>query len=207
MVPVVASVMVLTLLFDFLDGLLGRYIWQVRDQYLPKFPTVPGVGLIATLLVIYLAGVITTNVLGRQIVHALDGFFARLPVIRNVYSAIKQLIHSVSQGEKGSFQRVVLVEFPTAGTWTVGFVTGDLKDLAGKTYLSVFVATAPNPTTGYALVVPVERAIESPMSVEEAFKFLLSGGVIRPPKLANVAISDCGSGSPKAKTKKTQAKP
>ena len=100
------------------------------------------------------------------------------------------MLQSISNDSSTSFKRVVLIEFPAAGTWTVGFVTGELTDADGKEYLSVFVATAPNPTTGYAMVVHKDRAVPTAMSVEEGFKFLMSAGVVRPMRLTDKAMPE-----------------
>lgn len=216
--PVVAAVWVFVLLFNWVDGFLAPLIWFGVDKILPgegSYRTLlqvhcsanpqggffswrqiksctgfPGAGVVTTVLLVYVAGLLTTNFAGRRLVHYMDSFFSGLPFLGGVYSAVKQLLASISQANSKTFQRVVLVEFPVAGNWTVGFVTGELTDDDGRDYVSVFVATAPNPTTGFAMVVRKERAIETPMSVEEGFKFLVSAGVVRPQRLTSRPLDE-----------------
>lgn len=197
--PIVAVVWLLYTFFTWIDGILSPAIWRGVYTLWGELTILgvsigctpgqgcqgpPGAGFITTALLIYIVGVLATNILGRQAVTWLDRIFARFPVVGGVYTAVKQVLQAISNSSSSSFKRVVLIEFPAAGTWTVGFVTGELKDKRGE-YLSVFVATAPNPTTGYAMVVRKDRAVKTSMTVEEGFKFLMSAGVVRPEQLAD----------------------
>lgn len=215
-VPVVAALWVLWTLFQWVDGFLAPAIWRWVDHFWgntqilgftvggcksapchalvdctgPKCKGPPGAGFITTLLLIYVTGALATNFLGRRVVGWLDSVFVRFPFIGGIYTAVKQLLQSISNTSSSSFKRVVLVEFPVAGNWTVGFVTGELSDSKGHEFLSVFVATAPNPTTGFAMVVRKERALPTSMTVEEGFKFLMSAGVVRPRRLSDEPFPD-----------------
>jgi uncharacterized membrane protein len=144
----------------------------------------PLVSVILAVLVIYVIGLIGGNVLGRQLLGLLESLLLRIPVVRGIYSAARQFVDTFSRPEGTAFRGVVLVEFPREGTWSLGFVTGtaprEVVAHAAEKLVSVFVPTTPNPTGGYLLFVPERNAIRLEMSVDEALKMVISGGVLSP---------------------------
>lgn len=145
------------------------------------------IGLILAVVLIYIAGVVVTSFIGRRFYRMGERFIARVPLIRNVYPAVKQVtdfFFSSDADEKVNFNRVVAVQYPRKGLWSVGLVTGDtmklIEEVAGQRCLTVFVPSSPTPFTGYVITVPKSDTIDLPISVEEALKFAVSGGVVIP---------------------------
>ena len=176
-VPIILTYLVIKFLFEFVDGLLKPLITHLLGYY--WF----GLGLIITLLIILLAGVLTKNFLGAALHKLIETVLARLPFISPIYSGAKQLLEAVTIPSKGSFKEVVLVEYPRNGVYAVGLVTRKVEILAeGKLrpFVTVLIASTPTPFSGMAILYPVEEVIEIDMSVEDALKFLVSGGVVSP---------------------------
>lgn len=176
--PLAVTYTVLAWLFGVLDNFLGR-LFTVLFGY-----KVPGLGLVATIVVIFLMGAMVTNVLGRRLVRGFETVLMRIPLARTVYSATKQISDSIFIKRRGAFQRAVLVEWPRKGLYSVGFVTGEST---GETQMktpprvfNVFIVTTPNPTTGFLILVPEEEIIPLEMSVEDALKLVISGGLVSP---------------------------
>jgi uncharacterized membrane protein len=154
------------------------------DTYLPF--TVPGVGLIFAILVITLLGFLTANLVGRTVVTFGENLLDRTPFVRNIYRGLKQLFQTVLSQSSRSFQKVVLIEYPTDGVWRVGFVAtrakGEIADtMPDENLLCVFIPNTPNVTAGFLVFVPRERAVTLDMSVEEAAKMIISSGLVVPP--------------------------
>jgi uncharacterized membrane protein len=152
-------------------------------------------GFVIALALVLAVGVIVANVVGRTIGRAVERFIMSLPVLNQIYPYIKQVTDFLLAQEKKEklFSRVVLVEFPRKGSWVVGMVTGSgIAKLPGKEekeYLTVFVSTTPSPLTGFAIMVPRDETIESDMTIEEAFRFIISGGVIAPHSSISANVS------------------
>ncbi|HEY3247686.1 MAG TPA: DUF502 domain-containing protein [bacterium] len=176
--PLAVTFTVLAWLFQFLDNFLGRLITYIFGR------PIPGAGLVATVAVIFLIGALVTNVLGRRMVRAMDSILMRIPLARSIYSATKQISDSIFIRRKGAFQRVVLLQWPRKGTYIIGFVTADggAEKWIGspRRFLNVFMVTTPNPTSGFLMFVPEEETIPLPISVEDALKLVLSGGIVGP---------------------------
>ncbi|MEE8408252.1 MAG: DUF502 domain-containing protein [Myxococcota bacterium] len=157
---------------------LGRWAETAWVDYLA-----PLVSIALSLLFIYLLGLIGENVIGRQLLKWIDKLLMQVPVVRGIYSATRQFLDTFSR-EGRAFNRVVLVEYPRKGLWTMALMTADTKgEVQYRTeqqIVSVFVPTTPNPTSGWLLFVPEEDVIELEMSVDEAFKMIISGGVLTP---------------------------
>ena len=134
-------------------------------------------------LLVYVIGLITTNILGKKLVALGETLILRIPVMKSIYSVSKQVVDAISSSNQGAFKSVVLVEFPRAGVKSLGFVTGTFDDNSGSRVYKVFVPTSPNPTTGFLLFVSAGEIHETGLSVEEAFKMLISGGVLTGRKL------------------------
>ena len=152
-------------------------VGQVSDTVIRAF------SFVLFVILMYIVGVIATHILGVRFIALAEGLILRIPVIKSIYSVSKQMVDAISSTNRNAFKSVVLVEFPRPGVRTLGFVTGTVDDRAGGRMFKVFVPTAPNPTTGFLLFVAAAEIQETGMSVEEAFKMLISGGVISGDKL------------------------
>jgi len=145
---------------------------------------VPGFGVLLTLLVILGTGVLAANILGQRLVNFGESLLARIPVVKSIYTSVKQVSDTLLSSQGQAFRQAVLVRFPQADTWTVGFLTGApgeeiVRHIQGE-HISVYVPTTPNPTSGYMLIVPRAQAIDLDMSVEQALKYVISMGVAGP---------------------------
>ncbi|MFO1463468.1 MAG: DUF502 domain-containing protein [bacterium] len=143
---------------------------------------IPGIGLLFALLLILLTGTVTRFYLGKKLVALGDRIFDRIPLGRGIYKAIKQFLNTIAGDSSKSFRKVVLVEFPTPGSFVIGFVTGfasgEVQEKTEEKVLNIFVPTTPNPTTGFFFMMPERKITPLTMSVEEAFKLIVSGGVV-----------------------------
>jgi len=146
----------------------------------------PGFRILIVFLVLMLTGLLAANFIGRSVVERWERLLGRIPLVRSIYKSVKQVGDTVLAPNGQAFRRAVLVQFPHAGSWTVALVTGKpsaevAKHLAGE-HISVYVPTTPNPTSGYFLVVPTDQTIELDMTVDTALKYIVSMGVVTPPK-------------------------
>lgn len=153
------------------------------ETYLPF--TVPGLGLLIVIVALTVIGALTAGMLGRFWTRTIEHLLARMPVIRNVYSAIKQIFETVLAQQSNAFRQVVLFEYPRRGSWAIGFITGmtegEVQDLTTDEVVNVFLPTTPNPTSGYLLFLPRRELVVLSMSVEEGIKMVVSGGIVTPP--------------------------
>jgi uncharacterized membrane protein len=144
---------------------------------------IPGLGLVLTAVIVFVTGVVVTNLFGMRIVNIGERLLARIPLVRSIYTSVKQVTQSLFSSGK-SFRKVVLVEYPRKGMWSLAFQTGvgagEISDKTGKKIANVFIPTTPNPTSGFFLMVPHEDVIELEMSVDDGLKMLLSVGVVIP---------------------------
>jgi uncharacterized membrane protein len=171
--PFLLTLYFLWLVFGFVDGLIGPVLKLIIGQRLP------GVGFIFTVGLILGTGMLATNYLGRRLLAWGDRLFIRLPLVRSVYQTLKQLVHAVFSEKQKAFQRVVLVEYPRKGVYSLAFLTRDVEE-AGEMVMA-FVPTTPNPTSGFLLLIPKKEVKYLDMSVEDGLKLIVSGGVIVPP--------------------------
>jgi len=179
--PLLVTYLLLRFLFETLDQLLDPIIQGILGR------RIPGLGFLASVAIIFIAGILTTNIVGRKLVALTEGFLLRIPLVKNVYSASKQLFDAITLPGKEAFRQVVMLEYPRSGVYALGFITATrakgFQDLVGEPTVNVFVPTAPNPTSGFFLVVPEKSVIPVPISVEEALKLIVSGGLIVPAAL------------------------
>ena len=149
----------------------------------------PGLGVILLLVMLYLLGLIVSNVVGRQIFRLVEGIANRIPLVKTTYNVGRQLSSTLSLPEKQVFKRAVLVEYLKPGMWTIGFVTGTLMDKSNndEVLLKVFVPTPPNPISGTMIVVRESQTRDPGWTIEEALKAVISGGVISPAEIKKVA--------------------
>ncbi|HEY4745565.1 MAG TPA: DUF502 domain-containing protein [Desulfuromonadaceae bacterium] len=175
-IPVGITIFILKFLFNFADGILGSYLDDLMTLVSHHESHLPGLGMITGAVVIYLAGILATNVLGKQLFRWGDELLTRIPLVKSIYSSSKQLTQVFREG-KTSYRRAVFVEWPRPGVRAIGFVTAEVER-DGRRLVVVYVPTMPNPTSGFALFFPEDQVYESGMSVEEAVKFVVSGGVV-----------------------------
>jgi len=182
-IPIGLTLYILFFLIDIMDGLLKIIPVRYHPDTLLGIH-IPGLGIIVTLALITIAGLVTTSYVGYKIVQSGEDLVDRIPFVRNIYQAIKKISDSMFMDKRSSFKKVVLVEFPRKGVYTIGFVTGvpsgEIRKKAGQNCISVFLPTTPNPTSGYLIIVPEDELIQMDMSVEEALTFIISVGIVTP---------------------------
>jgi uncharacterized membrane protein len=177
-IPFGITIFILKFLFNFADGILGSYLDRLIELYGRSSGHIPGIGMITGAVVIYLTGLVATNVLGNRLLKLGDDLMARIPLVKSIYSSSKQLIKVFKEGGS-SYRRAVFVEWPRPGVRAVGFVTAELER-DGEQLVVVYIPTMPNPTSGFALWFRECDVYESGMTVEDAIKFVVSGGVVIP---------------------------
>jgi len=182
--PLGITFLVLKFVFNTLDSILGPLIPDITISLFDRIYHLPGVGIIAFFLLLYLIGLVTTNVLGRKLISWGDRLFTTIPVVKNIYTSSKQLTDAFSATRKGSFRQAVFVEFPQEGNYMLGFVTNELMDLEHQKKLTVFVPTAFVPPQGFLLFLPKEKILPSQLTVEEAIKAIMSVGIVTPQALS-----------------------
>jgi uncharacterized membrane protein len=182
-VPIGLTLYILFFLIDIMDSLLKIIPVRYHPDTLLGIH-IPGLGTIATVILIFICGLITASYVGNKIVQSGEDLLYRIPFVRNIYQAIKRFSDTMVMDRRSSFKRVVLVEFPRKGIYTIGFVTGkpdlEFKKEPGQNYVSVFLPTTPNPTSGYLIIVPEAELVEVHMSVEEALTYIISVGIVTP---------------------------
>lgn len=172
--PILATVWILTVLFNFFDGFAAPLL----DSLLPIH--IPGLGVIIALIFMYLLGILVTNFLGKKIVSIGEAILRKIPLANTIYGTAKQITQSVSGASNKAFKKAVLINYPRPGLWTIAFVTGDSIDDNGESYYHLFVPTTPNPTSGVMVIIPKSDVVDSNLSVEEALKTIISGGMLGP---------------------------
>jgi len=182
--PLGITFLVLKFVFNTLDSILDPLIPDITISLFDRIFHLPGVGIIAFFFLLYLIGLITTNVLGRKLIHWGDRLFATIPVVKNIYTSSKQLTDAFSATRKGSFRQAVFVEFPQEGNYVLGFVTNELTDRAQQKKVTVFVPTAFVPPQGFLLFLPKEKVLPSQLTVEDAIKAIMSVGIVTPHTLS-----------------------
>jgi uncharacterized membrane protein len=183
LVPLAITLWVLNLIISTMDQslLLLPERWQPKSVF--GFH-IPGLGTILTLLVIFFTGLLTRNFIGKQVVHGWELLLKRIPVVSSIYSSVKQVSDTLFSSSGNAFRKALLVQYPREGAWTIAFLTGvpggDVKNHLVGDYVSIYVPTTPNPTSGFFLMVPRADTIELDMSVDEALKYIVSMGVVSP---------------------------
>ena len=174
-VPLWMTYAALKFFFRILDGFFGRLVRQWLG-----FP-IPGLGFVLLLIFVYGIGMVSSNILGRSLVHFGESVLHRIPLVKHIYQASKQMIQTVSRSTSFGFKRVVLVEYPRPGLLAVGFVTNMVHDerTRGQS-LVVFIPTTPNPTSGVFEIVPEREVMECTLSIEDGIKMVMSGGLVLP---------------------------
>lgn len=190
-VPLGVTFLVVKLLVDLTDQVLLLLPTQYRPEHVLGF-NLPGVGIALTLLIVMITGMIFANLFGRRLVRLWEDILARIPLVRSIYSSVKQITETLFSAQGKSFRKVVLVEYPRRELWTLAFLTGDtaqgLIDITERDLASIYVPTTPNPTSGFFIMVPREDIVELDISVEAGLKLILSTGVVVPDELIQQAL-------------------
>ncbi len=162
---------------------------NIIEPFQRKFPLidVPGIGFVVVLLLILITGFLASNLIGRRVIAVGERMLRRLPIIRRIYSASKELSEVFLADKKTAFQRVVLIRYPHHDSFAIAFVTnekvGPVSEKVGQELINVFIPTTPNPTSGFMLMIPIRETFPLPINVEEAMKIVISGGAFAPPLL------------------------
>ena len=181
-VPLALTVFVVKFFLELINNL-------VPQKYLPEAifnldTTIPGSGILLVLIVILITGVLVTNILGRKLVALWEKVLNKIPGFRNVYNVLKKVSDTVFNTSTESFRKAFLIQYPSKGIWVIAFQSGDYKGKAesiiGEEIINLFVPTTPNPTSGFFVMMAKKDAFELDMSVEEAFKLVISAGVVTP---------------------------
>ena len=181
--PLAATIFVIRLLITLMDRTILLIPPEFRPENVLGF-SIPGFGVIVGIFILLVTGMFAANLFGRRLVTFWESILSRIPLVRSIYSSVKQVTETIFSDNNRSFRKAVLVEFPRQGVWSVGFLSnrGMQKaiDATGQELISVFVSTTPNPTTGFIMMVPASEVIELDMTIEEAFKYIISMGVVVP---------------------------
>lgn len=177
--PIALTLYLIWVFIRFIDNAVGSLLPLIHSA------NVPGLGLVLAVVGLTVIGALTRNYLGRLVVRISERIVARMPVIRSLYAAVKQIFETVLASRSNSFREVVLTEWPRPGMWTMAFVTvqpkGDIPNTVGADAVAIYVPTTPNPTSGYLMFVPRRDLVTLPMTVEEGIKFIISCGIVAPP--------------------------
>jgi len=182
-IPLVITIWVLKLVVDMLDQSLLLLPLALRTENWLGIH-IPGLGVLLTLLIVFLTGAVTANLIGQRLVHFWHEILHRIPVVSSIYSSVKQVSDTLFSSSGDAFRKALLVQWPREGMWTIGFLTGTpggdvTRHLRGD-YVSVYVPTTPNPTGGYFVMMLRKDVIELDMSVDTALKYVISMGVASP---------------------------
>ncbi len=180
--PILFTVLLLIAILDFLDGILGNFVNRIMIKFFGFY--IPGVGLISFLILTFVVGFFARKYIGKAFLSLFEKFFLKFPLIKLIYPAAKQIIQFLFSAEEVPFKKVVLVEYPRRGIYVIGFFTNEgLKDACTKTGLdlvNVFIPSPPNPLSGFYIMMERKEVITLEISVEDALKLIVSGGVVNP---------------------------
>ncbi len=177
-IPIAITIWIVLWLLSFVNNLVLPYV-----RYIIPVPDIPGIGIALTIFLIFLSGIVAQNYFGRKLIVLWDNLINKIPLVRSIYIATKQLMENLFNTKgKGKFKEAVLVEFPRKGMLSIGFVSNKVK-IDDKTYYLLYIPTAPNPTSGYTIFVEEKEVTHTDISVEEATKIILSGGLVTKDKI------------------------
>ena len=184
-IPLALSVLLIKFFLEIVNNLVPTRL--LPESLLNLDTTIPGSGIVLVILVILITGALVTNILGRKLLDLWERALNKIPGFRNIYNALKKISSTVLNTSSESFRKAFLIQYPSKGIWVIAFQSGDYKgeveSIIGKDVINLFVPTTPNPTSGFFVMIPKKDAIELQMSVEEAFKLVISAGVVTPENL------------------------
>ena len=181
-IPLILTIIVIKFFLEFVDSLIPQ-------EYLPEAvfnleTSIPGSGIILLFLIILITGIFVTNILGRRLVALWERLLNRIPGFRNIYNILKKVSDTVLNTSSQSFKKAFLIQYPSKGIWVIAFQSGDYRgeaeSIIGEEIINPFVPTTPNPTSGFFVLIPKKNAFELDISVEDAFKLVISAGVVTP---------------------------
>ena len=182
-IPLIITVWVLKLLNGWMDASLLLIPNSYRPETLLGF-YIPGVGVVLTVALLFVTGLLTANILGHRLVLLWESLLARIPVVKTIYGSVKQVSDTLFSGQGHAFRKALLVRYPHQGCWAVAFQTGhpggEIAKLLPEDHVSVFIPTTPNPTSGFFMIMAKKDVIELNMSVDAALKYIISMGVVSP---------------------------
>jgi uncharacterized membrane protein len=183
-VPLGITAWVLSLIVRSMDQSLLLLPQAIHPEHLLGI-YIPGLGALLTLLVVFLTGLVATNIVGQKMVRFWEGVLARIPVVKSIYYSVKQVSDTLFSGSGVAFRKVLLVRYPHPEAWSVAFQTGhparDVADMLPDEHVGVFIPTTPSPVNGFFFFVKRSDVIELDMNVDEALKYIVSMGVVAPP--------------------------
>ena len=187
-VPLAITAWVLSLIAGIADQSLRLLPDSMHPHSILGFD-VPGTGVVLTLLIILVTGLLAANFIGQRLVGWWEKLLARIPVVNSIYNSVKQVSDTLFSSSGNAFRKALLVQYPRPGSWTIALLTGtpggDVRNHLKGEYVSVYVPTTPNPTSGFFLMMPKSEVIELDMAVDEALKYIISMGVVAPPLRTN----------------------
>ena len=184
-IPLALTVLVIKFFLEVVNNLVpARFL---PETLLNLDTSIPGSGFVFVVLILLITGALVTNILGRKLLDLWERALNKIPGFRNIYNALKKISSTVLNTSSESFRKAFLIQYPSKGIWVVAFQSGDYKgeieSIIGEDVINLFVPTTPNPTSGFFVIIPKKDAIELKMSVEEAFKLVISAGVVTPETL------------------------
>jgi uncharacterized membrane protein len=192
-IPIGVTWLIVRALINLMDGVLVVLPHHYHPDTLLGFH-IPGLGLLLSVAVLLLTGLVAANLLGKRLVAFSESVLAKIPIVRTIYSAAKQVTETVFAQKGNSFRKVLLIEYPRKGVWSIAFYTGttvgEVQDKTEKEVVNVFLPTTPNPTTGFLMMIPREDIIELDMPVEDGIKLIMTLGVIAPPGVSRERALD-----------------
>jgi len=186
--PILATLWVITFIVDLMDSLVLWLPTAYRPEGLVGF-RIPGIGIVVALVVLLTTGLVVSNLIGKRLVQYWDGVIRRIPLVRSIHGGVKSFAESVFS-TSNSFRKVVMIQYPRAGVWSVGFITAEdvaeIHERTGIAHSCVYIPTTPNPTSGFIVMVPTAEVVELQMTVDAAMKMVITCGVVMPsPALAS----------------------
>lgn len=182
LLPLLVTIWLLYFMFTLLDSILGNFITIIAGRHLP------GLGLVVTIILIFLVGFFATYIIGAKLFQFGEELLFRVPIVKSVYFAVKQINEVLFiQKSTEEYRRACLIEYPRKGIWSVGFITSDtaaeIEAKVKEKMINIFIPNTPTPATGFLIMVPAREVILLDMKTEEAFKYVVSGGVLQPASL------------------------
>ena len=184
-IPLALSVLLIKFFLEVVDNLVPERL--LPESLLNLDTTIPGSGIVLVILIILITGAIVSNILGRKLLDLWERALNKIPGFRNIYNALKKISSTVFNTSSDSFRKAYLIQYPSKGIWVIAFQSGDYKGevetIIGEDVINLFVPTTPNPTSGFFVMMPKKDAFELQMTVEQAFKLVISAGVVTPENL------------------------
>jgi uncharacterized membrane protein len=173
LLPLYLTFFVIKFLFNTLEEISGPLLKKLHID-------IPGLGIILTVILVYILGILVTNFLGRKIFTIGEKIVKKVPIVNIIYTTLKQITDTFTKGSTDAFEGAVYIQYPRKGLWTMAFISGESKTSQGEAYYHLFVPTTPNPTSGFFLMIPQKDTIPTGMSVEKGLKTIISGGLLAP---------------------------